>query len=234
MDGRTTRCGRFVRADVLSGLPDESHDVLFAYGVRTVVDLRTTEETIQWPCSLAADARFEVDHCNLEGDEPIPGFVLSSNSRRLANAYAALLAARGSVVRDVFATLAGSNGAPAVFFCAGGTDRTGMIAALVLGLCGVGDESHRRGLFAQRAGPRGPLSRQWRSAVDASRRPRVGTSSRDTGAPGDDVVYVTVAAPGLRRRRIVPSEHRRDGRGDRRDPGRLYRVAPGPRGPACP
>ena len=139
-DGRTTRWGRFVRSDVLTGLPDESHETLFAHGVRTVVDLRTTEETMQWPCSLAADARFDYRRHNLEGDEPIPGYVLGPDSRKLADAYAALLAARGSVVREVFATLAGSNGSPAVFFCAGGTDRTGMIAALALGLCGVPDE----------------------------------------------------------------------------------------------
>lgn len=36
--------------------------------------------------------------------------------------------------------LAGSPGIPAVFFCAGGTDRTGLIAALVLGLVGVPDD----------------------------------------------------------------------------------------------
>ena len=140
-DGRATRWGRFVRSDLLSGLPDEAHETLFAYGMRTVVDLRTTEETVQAPCSLADDARFDCRHHNLEGDEPIPGFVLGPDSRKLANAYAALLAARGSAVRDVFATLAGSNGVPALFFCAGGTDRTGMIAALVLGAAGVADEA---------------------------------------------------------------------------------------------
>ena len=96
---------------------------------------------MQSPCSLASDARFDSRHCNLQGDEPIPGFVLSLDSRKLARSYAALLAARQSAVRDVFATLAGGNRWPAVFFCAGGTDRKGMIAALVLGLCGVPDEA---------------------------------------------------------------------------------------------
>ena len=140
-DGRTTKWGRFVRSDRLSGLPDDARDVLFAHGIRTVVDLRTTEETMLSPCSLADDARFDYRRHNLEGDEPIPGYVLGPDSRKMADSYAALLAARGSVVREVFATLAGSNGSPALFFCAGGTDRTGMIAALVLGLCGVPDEA---------------------------------------------------------------------------------------------
>ena len=140
-DGRTTRWARFVRSDLLSGLPDDARETLSAYGVRTFVDLRTTEETIQSPCSLAEDTRFEVHHCNLEGDESILGFLPSLNSRKMANSYAALLAVRRSAVRDVFATLAGSNRSPIPFFCAGGTDRTGMIAALILGLSGVPDET---------------------------------------------------------------------------------------------
>ena len=139
MDGRTTRRGRFVRADLLSSLPAEGREALFAHGMRTVVDLRTTEETVQSPCSLAYDARFDCHNCNLEGDEPVPDYDLSQEKRPLAHSYAALLAARGPAVRDVFAAL--GDGSPAVFFCAGGTDRTGMMAALVLGLCGVPDEA---------------------------------------------------------------------------------------------
>lgn len=139
VDGRRTRLGRLVRADLLSGLAAESGETLFSYGVRTAIDLRTTDEITHSPCSIAGDTRFEYRHHNLEGDEPVPGFVLSLDSRKLANAYAALLAARRSAVRDVFAALADGDGPATVFFCAGGTDRTGMIAALVLGVAGVDD-----------------------------------------------------------------------------------------------
>ena len=140
-DGRRTRWGRFVRSDLLSGLPAEAQGALFDYGVRKVVDLRTTEETTEHPCSLAGDARFDCRHHNLEGDEPVPGYVLGPESRKLADAYAALLAARGPVVRAVFAALVDDSESATAFFCAGGTDRTGMIAALVLGVCGVPDEA---------------------------------------------------------------------------------------------
>lgn len=137
-DGRTTRWRRFLRSDLLSGLPDEARETLHAYGIRTVVDLRTTDETLRWPCSLADDTRFDYRHCNLEGDDPIPGYDLSRED--LASSYAALLASRGQPVRDILATLATSPETPTVFFCAGGTDRTGVIAALVLGLVGVPDD----------------------------------------------------------------------------------------------
>ena len=114
--------------------------MLYAHGVGTVVDLRTTEETTRWPCSLAGDSRFDYRHCNLEGDDPIPWYDLSQEHWPLSDSYAALLASRGPAIRDVLAALAGSAGAPAVFFCAGGTDRTGIIAALVLSLVGVPDD----------------------------------------------------------------------------------------------
>ena len=137
-DGRTTRGRLLLRSDLLSGLPDKAREMLYAYGVRTVVDLRTTDETLRWPCSLVDDARFDYHHRNLEGDEPVPGYDLSRED--LAGAYAALLASRGQAVREILATLASSPDTSTVFFCAGGTDRTGLIAALVLGLSGVPDE----------------------------------------------------------------------------------------------
>jgi protein-tyrosine phosphatase len=105
-----------------------------------VVDLRTTEETLRWPCSLAGDARFDYRHLNLEGDEPIPWYDLSQEHWPLSDSYAALLANRGQAVREILATFASSPETPTVFFCAGGTDRTGIIAALVLGLAGVPDD----------------------------------------------------------------------------------------------
>ena len=72
--------------------------MLYAYGVRTVVDLRTTEETLRWPCPLADDARFSYNHCNLEGDDPVSGYDLSQENQPLACSYAELLAARRSVL----------------------------------------------------------------------------------------------------------------------------------------
>ena len=139
-DGRTTKWRRFLRSDLLSGLPDEARETLYAHGVRTVVDLRTTEETLSQPCSLDGDVRFDYYHRNLEGDEPIPWYDLTQEHWPLSDSYAALLAHRAPEVREAIATLAGSPGIPAVFFCAGGTDRTGLIAALVLGLVGVPDD----------------------------------------------------------------------------------------------
>ena len=98
-DCRKTKRGRFIRSDLLSGVTDEARETLSSCGVRTVVDLRTTEETLRWPCSLADDARFDYRHCNLEGDEAVPDYDLSQKNHSLAQSYAALLAARRSPIR---------------------------------------------------------------------------------------------------------------------------------------
>lgn len=86
-----------IRSDLLSSIPDEVGETLYCYGMRTVVDLRTTEETLRWPCSLADDVRFDYHHHNLEGDEPVPDYHRSQENHPLAQSYAALLAARRSV-----------------------------------------------------------------------------------------------------------------------------------------
>lgn len=140
-EGRTTKWGRFVRADRLSGLPAESQVTLAEYGIRTVIDLRTAVETELWPCSLEGRPEVSYHHYDLQGDPPPPGFDLGDRDRPLSDSYLALLDARRSPIRDVLTALARGDGSPAVFFCAGGTDRTGTITALLLGIVGVPDEA---------------------------------------------------------------------------------------------
>ena len=140
-DGRATRRGHFIRADRLSAVPAHAQKALFDYGVRSVVDLRTSNETMQWPSIFANHPMVGYRHHNLEGDDPLPGYDLGDKHRSLADSYVVLLDVRRAVVRDVFTTLIDGSRSPVVFFCAGGTDRTGIIAALLLGVAGVPDEA---------------------------------------------------------------------------------------------
>ena len=121
VDGRATRRGHFIRADRLSALPAQAQKTLCDYGVRTVVDLRTSNETKQWPCTFANHPTVDYRRHNLEGDDLLPGYDLGDKHRSLFDSYLVLLDIRGDAVRDVFATLADSSRLPVVFFCAGGT-----------------------------------------------------------------------------------------------------------------
>ena len=107
-------------------------------GHRHVVDLRSTGELRaegRGPLS-AADAEFH--HLPLFDDE-LPEHGAPVEPVTLADRYFLMAEfARGPIAR-VISTLAHSR-APAVYHCAAGKDRTGVVSAVLLGLLGVRDE----------------------------------------------------------------------------------------------
>ena len=74
LDGRRTRWKTFIRASSLHRLPPDSQAALVDYGIRTVIDLRSTHEVDEAP-SVFADQAQESHrgyyHQNLTGDEPL-------------------------------------------------------------------------------------------------------------------------------------------------------------------
>lgn len=142
-DGRRTRWRTLYRADGLQRLRSSSDvDRVGALGLRTVIDLRTESERsrhgtfpddvlpvrvhhlsivdLTWGEAGAAD-RDDVVEFLVWGYRDI----LDQGADRLARAIE-LLASAGTL--------------PAVFHCAVGKDRTGLLAALVLGSLGVSHE----------------------------------------------------------------------------------------------
>ena len=111
-------------------------------GVRTLIDLRTTEElATEGECTAFPDATVMHRPVMTEmwrvmprpEDGPIEAF--------LADRYVDMLESGAPAIRDVLCALAREENLPAVFFCAAGKDRTGVVAALVLSLLGVADET---------------------------------------------------------------------------------------------
>ena len=143
--GAVTRWGRFLRADLLGDIPAESVAALTEYGIRTAIDLRTEEELLQKPSVLAQSPEIEYLNHNLLGDDELPDVARNyETARGIADGYAWILDHRQSAIRDALSTLAAPGKSPAVFFCAGGTDRTGIIAALLLGLAEVPNDTIAR------------------------------------------------------------------------------------------
>ena len=145
-NGKTTRWRTFLRADSLHNLPESSKNKLIAYGVRTVVDLRRTHETVDAPNTLASVEGVEYLHMNIIGDTYPPGYGPPWSDRESTvewtlNTYRVLLDRRQEVIYEALVALAGSKGHTAIFHCTAGTDRTGIIAALLLGLAGVPDNT---------------------------------------------------------------------------------------------
>jgi protein-tyrosine phosphatase len=63
------------------------------------------------------------------------------NSYRLEPMYVDMLEWSGATLRRIFARLACSRSYPFLFHCSGGKDRTGVVAALLLRVTGVADET---------------------------------------------------------------------------------------------
>ena len=145
-DGKTTSYRAFLRADGLHDLPESSKTVLFDYGVRTVIDLRRTHETVEAPNALANVEGVKYLHLNMIGDTNPPGYIPPppdewTTPEATAEIYRVLLDRRQEVISETLVTLANSRGHTAIYHCAAGTDRTGIISALLLGLADVPNET---------------------------------------------------------------------------------------------
>lgn len=137
-DGRVTRSGRLFRGGALSLLTDDDLTVLVDdLGIRTVVDLRRPREVARTPPTplVARGAAF----CNpaFRTAEAVPG---EPDTRSLLDHYLHYLDADPASVVAAAAVLVSPDGQPAIFHCAVGKDRTGVLAALLLDLLGVGRE----------------------------------------------------------------------------------------------
>lgn len=147
-DGGETRFGAVVRADSVRLLSAEGWQALVDHGIRTVIDLRGEYERAEDP---PAKVPVEVVHVPfLEASE--------AEWEEIGNAIDAAVAAAPDVAtatRDVYliflerfrenvaAAVRAVSDAPdggVVIHCAGGKDRTGLLAAFLLHLAGVGSE----------------------------------------------------------------------------------------------
>lgn len=146
-DGRTIGWGRLYRAGSLSTLSPTDLATFDALGIRTVIDLRSEREVAErgvfdvagYPVAFhhlpVIDATWQETEVP-EFDESEDGIV-----EFLVWAYRSMLAEGGDRFAHAIGLLAVPGNLPAVFHCAAGKDRTGLLAALVLGGLGVDDEA---------------------------------------------------------------------------------------------
>ena len=140
-DGNRTRWGRLLRADSLHRLDAAAQEALLDYGLRTVIDLRKSAELQNLGHPFMRSDRVTWYHQNMVGDDPWREGESITRPEGIAEikrrSYSLILDKRGPQVRETLSLLALPDSLPALFHCSAGTDRTGMIAALVLGIAGV-------------------------------------------------------------------------------------------------
>src|SRR5579884_1168464 len=139
-DARRTRWRLLFRADGLSTLSDADFAVLGELGIRNVVDLRTSlevESRGRFPDHEAISYRHLPLTDTLPGAEDAPVW---DDADFVARRYVSYIQERAPSVTAVLELLSEPSNLPAVFHCSVGKDRTGVLAAIVLGFLGVPDE----------------------------------------------------------------------------------------------
>lgn len=137
-DGPRTAWRRVLRSEAVQHLTASGWDSLAAYGVRTVIDLRNDDEigedvatrpdsvtTVRVPLDDVADTRMW-EQFEAEGHGGLGPLYYPEFMRRKPERCAAAVSA-----------IAGAGPGGVLFCCAGGRDRTGLVALLVLALAGV-------------------------------------------------------------------------------------------------
>jgi protein-tyrosine phosphatase len=107
-----------------------------AYGVTTVLDLRSNEETVNRPSPFADGSRTRYVHRELIDDANMTHI---GDSQDMFERYLFIVDRRPGAFRAIFEAIDGADGT-VLFHCFAGKDRTGLVAAMLLDLAGVADQ----------------------------------------------------------------------------------------------
>ena len=142
-DGRITRWRTLFRADGLYRLTAADLEIVRALGIRTVVDLRTHAELAErgtFPVDGHPVAFHHLPVIDLPWDPNDAPFPDGPAADVLLTMYLEMLDQGEARLAEALQILAIPEALPAVFHCAAGKDRTGILAALLLSALGVADD----------------------------------------------------------------------------------------------
>ena len=146
-DGRRVRFGCLFRSDELHALTDADLEAVGALGIRVVFDLRNVDERDARPNRLPPGVEvLERVTPSSGGDtrtteqQIIQGLLPAADDVEFAGVYIRLLEVLAPELRIIIERAADARARPLLFHCAAGKDRTGITAAVLLGLLGVPDD----------------------------------------------------------------------------------------------
>jgi protein-tyrosine phosphatase len=142
-DGRLVRWGMIYRSSELANLTAEDYDTLNLLGIRTVYDMRSSEERKDRPTVWQRAAAPEI----LAHDDAADMSIVTAASKGGASAekarsamtsiYALMIDSHRTQFRTVFAELLEKSNGAILYHCTEGKDRTGVQTALILAALGV-------------------------------------------------------------------------------------------------
>ena len=180
-DGRGTRRHALVRSDNLSRLTDEGWKALMAYGIRTVLDLRTTwERTVELsPFLHGENLPVRYVHVPFLTDDRALAWPDTSS---IEEDYILMLREARDGIRSIVQALAHAEDGGILFYCHSGKDRTGLIAALVLAMLGVSPDEVAAD-YAQSLECLRPLQDEWLENGPGERAEREAADAKFASRP---------------------------------------------------
>ena len=134
--GGLTRTRVLIRSDSLAHLNAVGREAMTAYGVTTVLDLRSAGEAARTPSPFADGAAVRYVHRSLIDDRNMNNI---GDAQDMLERYLFIVNTRPQAFREVFEAIAEVEGC-ILFHCFAGKDRTGLVAAMLLSLAGVAPE----------------------------------------------------------------------------------------------
>jgi len=125
---RSTKYKVFLRSDALTNVTKKERDFLYKYGVRNVIDLRSTHEVLKHKSPIEGDLRFKYFSIPLL-DRHI-GKVKDDNLN-MNKMYINIVDEYKEEIKNILSLLINFKGA-SLYYCAAGKDRTGIISAIIL------------------------------------------------------------------------------------------------------
>src|SRR5262245_34452194 len=188
-DGRRTRWGALVRADILCRLTEAGRASLLGHGVRTVVDLRGPDELAEEPNPFCQPTTDDTLYLHLPVNDD-PALVAAIQATSPSEAYRMSLDGNHRRITRIASGVARAPSGGIVVHCHAGKDRTGVVVALLLALAGVSDETIAQD-YALSGRNLAPLTEQWldRVARDDAERAELALSA----VPHPEIMLDTLA-----------------------------------------
>ena len=151
--GKSTVSGLLFRSAGLHELSEASIAILLQRGIITDVDLRRSDQVGQRPDILGRSDKINyirlplyenvVEELPTSLEEKLEG-VLKTNLNAIQDRYYKIyigwLEIHKPAIKEILIALFNPDNLSALYHCEAGTDRTGIISALILSVCGVEDE----------------------------------------------------------------------------------------------
>lgn len=140
-DGRETKWRSIIRSDQIARLTAEGQRRLLAYGVLTIIDLRTPDEIAGDPSARFSSSVDPPTYLALPLEKYYPHVsALIRKAKSRGEVYKLILEHYPGAVADVMRAITNAQPGGVLVHCHSGTDRTGIVAAILLRLAGVSQE----------------------------------------------------------------------------------------------